>query len=247
MIELSVALPVWNSKRIAWLCMESLCRQEKIDFEWEVVIAEENLGEFCGKAFFRSYEERLKKIGCYQIKYIKLVKWIPLAAKWKLIAKNTDVNSKAFLLQAVDCYSEPMRLFNTNKYVKEGFDWVQNKIGMFFNIRTHKCIMYDDSTMIQRAGLNMATLTNYMRNIEDSNRRASVDGWIHKNVRPKNKKNLFGEECLKGVDSHGLNNISVKRERFFENVEFPFKETNLTLKDVVPTDIAIKLMNLRNN
>ncbi len=48
---LTVALPVWNGSRIAWLAMESLCRQEEIDFWWELVICEEQAGhEVCGEA-----------------------------------------------------------------------------------------------------------------------------------------------------------------------------------------------------
>jgi len=63
MIELSVALPVWNSKRIAWLPMESLCRQLKPSCGWELIIFEEVHGEQLGEDFFRAYEERLKEAG----------------------------------------------------------------------------------------------------------------------------------------------------------------------------------------
>ena len=81
MIKLSVALPVFNSKRIAWLAMEGLCRQENINFEWELVIAEEQGPEKFGSKAFLSYEGRLREVGCVRVRYIKLIKWIPLKQK----------------------------------------------------------------------------------------------------------------------------------------------------------------------
>ena len=47
-ILLSVALPMYSAQSIAWLAMESLCRQE-CDFEWELLIAEET---YPGSNFF---------------------------------------------------------------------------------------------------------------------------------------------------------------------------------------------------
>jgi len=244
MIKLSVALPVFNSKKIAWLAMESLCRQKNVDFLWELVVAEENTGEFCGEKFFKGYEERLKKVAG-TLKYIKLTQWIPLFQKWKLIASQTAQTSRTFILQAADCYSEPHRLSNTFRYVNKGYDWVQNKKGVFFNIRTHQHIVYEDLDGVQNAGLNMATLTEYMRNLPDIPRRACVDGWIYKSVQPKNKINLFGSECLFGVDTHGLNNISIKREKFFNNPAFPFTKTDLRIESCLPTQISQRLYALR--
>lgn len=248
MIKLTVALPVFNSKKICWLAMESLCRQKNVFFQWELIVAEENTGEYCGEEWFREYEERLKKVGCTQLKYLKLTQWIPLARKWKLIATNTDVDSQVFVLQAADCYSEPHRLTNTFTYIaQKGYDWVQNKKGMFFNIFTHHHIMYEDSEGVQNAGLNMATFTKYMRSLPDCDRRATVDGWIYNSIQPKNKINLWGSECLYGVDTHGLNNISIKREKFFNKIEFPFTSTLLKIEEFLPKEISDRLYSLRTS
>ena len=40
-IKFTVALPVYNSKKIAWISLESLIRQENIDFDWELIVYEE--------------------------------------------------------------------------------------------------------------------------------------------------------------------------------------------------------------
>ena len=48
MIEASVTLPLFRSQYIAWLQLESLCRQQDVDFEWELLIAEEQGDETIG-------------------------------------------------------------------------------------------------------------------------------------------------------------------------------------------------------
>jgi len=47
MIELTVGIPMFRSRHIGWLALESLCRQKDIDFKWELLIMEEeeSLGE----------------------------------------------------------------------------------------------------------------------------------------------------------------------------------------------------------
>lgn len=40
-IRLSIGLPLYNSSKIVWLALNSLCGQKNINFEWELVICEE--------------------------------------------------------------------------------------------------------------------------------------------------------------------------------------------------------------
>lgn len=246
MIKLSVALPVFNSKKIAWLAMEGLCRQKNIDFEWELVIAEEQDENKFGSKAFLSYKERLEKIGCKRIRYIKLYKWVPLGQKWKLIGQNCSDTSEAFVLQAADCYSEPNRLKTTyEKIVKEGYDWVQNKSGLFFDLSTKRHILYQDVEIVQKCGLNMATRVEYVRNLPDNERKAIVDGWLYSNIKPKKSLSIINTDDWKyGVDTHGLNNISKKRGKFFNDITFPFIDTNLSIRSYLPKDIVEKLYNI---
>lgn len=51
MIELTVAMPLYNSKYIAWLAMESLCRQKNVTFDWELIVSEEQNDEMYGEEF----------------------------------------------------------------------------------------------------------------------------------------------------------------------------------------------------
>jgi hypothetical protein len=77
---------MFRSKYIGWLPLESLCRQEDVDFEWELIIAEEENDESFGFENIKNYTDRLKASGCIKIEYLGLKKWIPLSRKYKLLA-----------------------------------------------------------------------------------------------------------------------------------------------------------------
>lgn len=53
-VALTCALPMYRAKDIGWLGLESLCRQEDIDFAWELIIMEEEQ-ECFGKANVLAY------------------------------------------------------------------------------------------------------------------------------------------------------------------------------------------------
>jgi len=243
MIELSVALPLYNSGKIAWLALESLCNQKEIDFEWELIVCEEQHKNMLGGLeLMKQYGDRIKNI-----KYFPLNQWISLGEKWKYIANNCDKNSKCFILQAADCYSQPYRLKSTyDAIVKNDFDWYKSNQGIFFNIKTKKCILYQDLDNMQKGGLNMAMKTKDVINkVPNEFRRAVVDGWLYNNIKPQK---VFIDKSLNwlyGVDTHGYNQISIKREKFFNNPNFPFIETKLTLKSL-PINIIERLKNLEN-
>jgi len=245
MIELTVALPLFNSGKIAWLALEGLCNQRDIDFEWELVIAEEQNDLMFGKEGILEYKERLERIGCVNITYLYLIRWISLGEKWRLIAINTNANSKAFLLQASDCYSQPFRLKAVYQaIVKSDFDWYKSNQGLFYHLKTKKNILFSDVENIQRGGLNMATLTKYVKNLPLEQRRAVVDGWLYKYCNPKKVFVDIADYWELGVDTHGLNQISLKRDKFFRNPTFPFVETELNCRTLLPEYIIQKFDDL---
>ena len=244
MIELSVGLPIWNSQKIIWLALESLCEQRDINFNWELVIAEEQINEV-GKQIINNYFKRLTEVGCKKITYEPLKEWIPLSDKWKIIGEKCDKNSKAFLLQAADCYSQPYRLKTTYEaIVKDDCDWYKANQGLFYNIQTKQHILYSDLTNIQRGGLNMATKTGYIRKLPIENKSSKVDGWLYSKCNPQRIYIDQNEYWQFGVDTHGLNNISKKRGKFFNKIEFPFIETSLNIKNLLPKNIVERLEKL---
>lgn len=248
MIELSVALPLYNSGKIAWLALEGLCRQQDINFEWELVVCEEQNEQMLGYYELIKYTNRLKEVGCIKINYISLNEWLSLGEKWKKIANNCDPNSKCFILQAADCFSFPLRLKNTYEaIIKNDFDFYKNNKGYFYNIKTKKYIKFDNSGNIQKPGLNMAYKTKDIINkIPDEFRRAIVDGWLYKHIQPEK---IFIDNNLNwiyGLDTHGYNQISIKREKFFNKPSFPFIEIQSDIKHLIPNDIFDRLNNLEN-
>jgi glycosyltransferase involved in cell wall biosynthesis len=237
MIELSVALPLYNSGKIVWLALESLINQKNIDFEWELVVCEEqNEKMLGGLKLMKQYGDKIKNI-----KYLPLKKWLSLGEKWKYIAKNCDKNSKCFLLQAADCYSQPYRLKATYEaIVKNNYDWYKSNIGLFYNIKTKKYILYKDLTNIQKGGLNMAMKTQDVINkVPDEYRRAVVDGWLYKHINPQKVFIDTNSYFLNGVDTHGYNQISIKREKFFNNPSFPFEKVDFEAN--LPEEIIDRL------
>lgn len=244
MIRLTVALPIFNSARIAWLAMESLCRQKNINFQWELIAAEESQNAM-GFEKFISYRDRLKEVGCTAVDYISLDSWKPLPHKWRLIGKMADKNSIGFIMQAADCYSEPNRLTTALKAFEAGYDWVKSNKGLFYHLGLKKEILYNAN---QRTGLNMAFATRCARELPLDDRRAIVDGWLANCVKSMNPSyKIFTDESENwkyGVDTHGLNNISKNRERFFSNPTPPFESTDLKIKNFLPADIFQKLNSL---
>jgi len=86
---LTVALPMYRSKKIGWLALESLCRQVDAP-EWELLICEEQEPEMFGMEELTKYKESLGYAECTRITYIVLQWWVPLSQKWKILAVNAD-------------------------------------------------------------------------------------------------------------------------------------------------------------
>ena len=61
-VDITVALPTWESKDIIWLQLESLCRQET-QYTWELIVCEEQTPNMMGEEMLSSYKERLTQGG----------------------------------------------------------------------------------------------------------------------------------------------------------------------------------------
>src|SRR3990172_13426350 len=104
---ITAALPVYASE-IAWLAMESLCRQ-KTNVKWELIIYEDEQYPL-GENFYRQYQSRLHDVGCNTLLYKYSPERIPLSYKWREISLMANKSSLGILLQAADNYSEPNRI-----------------------------------------------------------------------------------------------------------------------------------------
>lgn len=251
---LTVAIPAWNSGNIAWLAMESLCAQQQIDFDWELLIIEENnenANPFTVESFMQ-YEEALKKVRCINIKYITLKKRITLTEKWKRMGEIASNNSIAFLLQSCDCYSYPTRLKMSYDAAINGYDWFQCKQGCFYEVQTGIVIKYNGDTIEwAKNHLNMGFRTEYAKIIPFAELPSGIDGWLVKIFEefkgsPLEIYNDPSDNWKYGVDSHGVNNISKNRGRHFVNPTPPFEATNIKIEEILPDYIVQRLLSLKN-
>lgn len=235
-IEQTVAMPCFNAKNIAWLSMESLCNQINIDYHWELLICEEQHENMAGIDLFKQYTERLYNVGCRRIVYILLPEWVRLIEKWIILGKAAHVNSKSFILKAVDCYSPAKRLSITYDAInRKGFEWVDFTKGYFYNIKKYALIVYNKMAL---TNLNMAFKTDFARKIPETTRNKGIDGFLYRSFGIRKK---YMVRCLyqDSIDTDGFNNIS-KRSRYYDNPTAPFYRTdknidNLNISDYVKT------------
>jgi hypothetical protein len=258
MIELSVAMPLFRAKYIGWLAFEGLCRQEDIDFELELVVAEEIddealLGESLG-----SYENRLKKVGCSRLVYIPLEEFIPLARKIRILAKNCSSSSKIFATSAADILSPPKRLKTQyDVFISDPeVDWCTNARTIVYDIESERCYLQDltgKNVKKKNDGANRAIRMEIARNLPLSSRKSSIDGWVWecsnnyvKKLKKKFKTYLDMTDNWKyGLNVNGLNNLSLGRSARFDKAFIKksdrLRECPIDINNTIPKDIMDRL------
>lgn len=243
MIELTVALPIWNSEKIAWLSLESLCRQKNIDFKWELVIAEEIKNAF-GAERIKQYADRLKAVGCESIKYCELDYRIPLPQKWKLLANMSSASSAVFVFWSADDYHEPNKLRTSYDNITLGYDWTHYRRCLFYDIATKRHVAYDCASIKRPVGNLMACRTELLKNIPDSSIPKGVDTWLFNTIAPKFTFLDETDNWKEGFATDGLNNISLTRRIYYTKPEPPFSRTDLDIKSIIPKEIVNRLNSL---
>ena len=250
MIQLSVALPLFKAARIAWLALEGLCYQQNVDFEWELIVCEEQLPGKFGEELLRLYEKRLKKAGCVRVQYISQPNWIPLSEKWRIIGANISKSSIAFVICAADNFSPSKRLANSLQLIKEGADWVHHEKGIFYHLGSKKEILYDHTRTKGVTALFMAFRSEYARSLPKARKRRGVDSWLlHVCIAQKRStlviKNLDSTNWKTGFHSHGLNTLSTRRGKRFEVVTAPYVNTKLRIAELIPRNVYQKVKTIQ--
>lgn len=248
-IELTVALPIYNNKKISWVSVESLCNQKDIDFDWELVVYEEIHDESSCPKLLEDYKQRLIDVGCKRILFLSNTQKVYLADKWSKMAIESSQNSNAYLFQGSDDYSPCYRLkASYDKIVKENYDWYDQKKCYFYSFETGKIYLYDHLGI---TNLNMATKTDYVKTVVDKKLKKGIDSFVYTHILSlkNNKLKRFLDENIypDSLDTHGYNNISLSRGQTMEKRPDIFKKTNLTLHNLNLTDEVInRLMFLTN-
>ncbi|HDY66568.1 MAG TPA: hypothetical protein ENH85_02125 [Candidatus Scalindua sp.] len=232
MIKGTVALPVWRSKNIAWLCMESL-RNQKVDFEWELLVFEEKHPEQLGREFFEDYQIP----GC-TIRYLTYSKWISLSEKWAIMGMACQGNWMC--LCAADNYYHPYMLQDAQINIAY-CEWFITTKGYFYNINLKKMILYNAPR--ETMGLQMTASKRVISGLPLERKKRYIDNWVFKNLKAtmyRDQSDHWGGTLC----TNGMNNISHKRHKYFKDIQYPFEQTETSLCDVVPIYIADKLITL---
>lgn len=215
---LTVGLPLYKMSDIAHLALESLCNQKDAP-SWELIVMEEADGGIGFDKLF-SYEKRLKDAGCVGIKYTPLDTWIPLGDKWVEMLKMAK--GEVFMLQAGDCYSQPYRIKET--WELRRYDWIQSRLGLFYDIGTEKTILYNQSLYSHPCGLNMAFRTEHKDKLRKDGVKICVDSWLYRMINPKTVGYNESDNWRLGLDTNGRNKLSQRKE-YFDTPKPPFKDT----------------------
>lgn len=229
---MTVGLPVYDSKDIAWLVMESLCRQRTYE-PWELIVCEEEHEGQMGKDFFTSYSDRLKEVNCFEIKYLMPEQKITVSEKWAHIAQAGSENSKMFILCGTDnYYHDGMIQMAANAY-RKGHDWLATNKGFFYNFASRKLVLYDRDWV---TGLEMAVSMKLAKKIPFEKREKIIDAWVYRKTQPK--KPLLITREIKTLCTHGFGHISKNRGNMIDVLKKPFYETDKKLEDIIPNDIV---------
>lgn len=248
--KITVGLPMFRAKYIGWLALESLCNQKNAP-EWELIICEEILTEFdpWGEERLLQYIDRLNQANCQNVYYVGIPMWIPLSQKWKLMAQNA--NGTILIMQAADCYAQPYRLKETYTIMKNGrVDWCQSNKGYFYSINNNKIYSYDGSKNNHPCALNMAFSTDLGKLLPEDEITKSVDKWLYNSLTvikgsPLNVRLNRSKNWRRGIDTHGLGNISKNREIGFNRNSEIWQETDILIEQIIAMEYVFKLRLLK--
>lgn len=259
-IDLTVALPVYNSSKILWLCLEGLCRQQTTR-TWELIVMEDPSDNYAGEDYLNAYADRLKEAGCVNVCHVNLDKWITLGDKWINIAKRA--RGENFMLTAADNFSPPNRIEISCESLKTNL-WFDGRSSLFYNVLTNDSAKFTAHENV--TGVWMCTKTKLVRQLNGPGPSSGIDGWMRNNMRIKKTDRYTTRDLLPdGLHTDGLNNISFHRRKRYGGVGFTinriegikpgsygdkpyyiavFEKTDINIKDILPGDVYEKLVDL---
>jgi len=232
-MKLTVALPVYNGKEIAWLCLASLKRQIPGDFEWDLIVYEEEHEQQLGEEYFWG-----AGIGC-NVTYMTGPTRYTLGEKWHKIIQQSDSDGIVFC--AADNYYHPYMLLDSVAALSSGVDWFFTTKGYFYDFVSKKIILYNSHL---KTGLQMAASMDIAKTVPNKPRKRIVDLWLRNNMHPQNPQIDTSDHWMGTLFTNGYNTISHKRGQYFDNVKNPFRKTDTRLEEIVPEEIVQRIKSM---
>ncbi len=269
-IELTVAMPALKAKRIIWLALESLRRQENINFGWELIIYEENaesieviksfIGKLpeCQRIKYRSIDpikEGRQEAGKNKHKYLLIDKWVNMA-------KDSSGSTLVYVMKAVDNYSPPNRLSIHYKHITQDKFCIHSsqKKGVFYHIQSQRKMVYDGNSQTKAlTHLYMAYRMSYFKKVNNkTNIRKHIDKYVRLcieketkyKMKPKNIRYIDDSDknsWRKGLCTDGQNLISLTRVKRYDKPTKPFTKYKKEYKvfEGLPENVKKFLLDLK--
>jgi len=231
-MKLTVAVPVWNNKEIAWLCFESLKRQKDVDFEWELMIFEEEHDQQLGEEYFFNY------LPGVPITYHTQPQKLSLGSKWYAMINAAHPDSEGMVFCDADDYCHPYVLRDTLDAFQSGYDWFSHTNGYFYDFNTGKIIQYSSR---KRPGIRLSARMDIAKRLPNQVKSRLIHAWFNAHMRPQNMLYSNNDHWEGGLFTNGHNSISKKRSGYFNNTRSPFMATDKSLEDIVPLDVADRI------
>ena len=241
---------MYRTEKIGWLALESLVRQQEIDFDWEVIIAEETGERAMGQKAINTYKDGLEQAGCTNIRYMALSEWIPLADKWQMLINAAHKDSRVMVPHAADYFSAPRRLVETHRaFMENGADWFLPSRVICYNIPTGKTILLDKALTPRKDDMcGRAISADLLRVVAPmlKNKQRNVDGLIWSSCLSMRPDGLDiyhdqSDNWQYGLDTDGLNTLSGNRDRFYTVIQPPYRPCPFDIKTRIPPAVMVRL------
>lgn len=245
----SVCVPCYNGRDVAWMLLESYCRQWSVGFDWEMIFCEEPHAGMIGMEALRPYLPRLKEVGCRKVTYIELEGWVNLPEKWKIMGQHLDSNAGVFIKQDVDCYTPYNRLQHAfEKVVVDGYDWADTRVGYFYNFLDGRVMLYHKPW--GGPHLHIAFKSSFAPRLVSWDRNKGVDSFLRRTLTDLKGGDLRihtnGDPMPGGVETDGFNVISRQRNKQYAQPTKPcFISSDKTVYDLgLPEEVARRMLEM---
>lgn len=279
-IEMTVGIPVMNViENSALIVLESLKNQKNINFGWELIIWEEMNNVVNNKK--ESYANIIKNYiedfpNCQRIYYKICNKNLTLLERYVQMSKVSDKMSKIFVLQNINVYSSPNRLYlhyenfkNKNCYISTQF------MELYYNTNTKEKMFYYGinkekikSNFFTQNHINFAVFTKDIMKIKNKyfNNDLSLENYIKifigkiHNINYLSDKYIFTDYDIDknnwkySLHIDNINNINQERAITYKNpsgVYIPYNRNVLlhytNIENYIPKKIIDKLEKCGDN
>lgn len=243
-IVLSVIMPYFRAGYIGWVPFESLIRQVGVNFDWELIVLEEDFENPFGLDRILEYKDRLADVGCCLIKYISISKWLPLSAKWFFLIDECADSTQVVAMNAADIYCSKHRLnYQYNNLTKSDKNWYKIGANVLYDISLNKHV----KTIVHPTRSDSccaAMKIELAKKLPLACVKRNVDSWRYNTLKPVGIKYFHDMSAITNdtVNINGLNNITVTRKERIIKLSPPLRNCCNSLESHLPKEVITKLI-----